>query len=106
VITRAAFREFPDREAALNEVIQGRAHAYVHEEFDVRLACAKRPDVLIGRFIPLTFEPIAWAIAPGDSHWLNWLNNVILAMQRDGRLDELRKKWLHDYYLDLVAQSR
>lgn len=104
MMTRAGFREFPDREAALNEVIQGRAHAYVHEEFDIRLACAKRPDVLIGRFTPLTFEPIAWAIAPGDGHWLNWLNNIILNWQRDGTLDELNKKWLQDYYLDIVAQ--
>jgi len=106
MLTRAGFREFPDREAALNEVIQGRAHAYVHEEFDIRLACAKRPDVLIGRFTPLTFEPIAWAIAPGDGHWLNWLNNIILNWQRDGTLDELNKKWLQDYYLDIVAQPR
>jgi len=106
VLPKAAFREFPDREAALNEVIQGRAHAYIHEEFDVRLACAKRPDLLIGRFTPLTFEPIAWAIAPGDGHWLNWLNNMILSMKRDGTLDELKKKWLQDYYLDIIAHTR
>ena len=106
LLPRASFREFPDRETALNEVIQLRAHAYLNEEFDVRMACAKRPDILIGRFTPLTYEPIAWAVRPGDTHWLNWLNNFIQISQRDGSLDELKKKWLQDYYLDIVPRSK
>jgi len=99
----AGYREFPTSGDALNEVIQGRAHAYVDDEFAVRLAAARRPDLLVGRFTPLTYEPVAWAMDPRDSHWLNWLNNFIRLIQRDGRLDDLKKKWFQDYYLDMGA---
>jgi polar amino acid transport system substrate-binding protein len=106
LIPKAGHREFPDRAAALKEVIEERAQGYVDEEFAVRLACAKRPDVLIGRFTPLTYEPVAWAVRPGDTHWLNWLDNFIRAIRRDGRLDALKKKWLRDYYLDIGDSAR
>jgi polar amino acid transport system substrate-binding protein len=58
---------------------------------------------LVGVFTPLTYEPIAWAIRPGDTHWLNWLDNFIRMMHKDGALENLRKKWMHDYYLDVVG---
>jgi polar amino acid transport system substrate-binding protein len=92
-IPLAACRELPDSRSALDEVIQGRAHAYVDEEFAVRMACAKYPDLLVGRFEQFTYEPIAWAIRPDDIHWLNWLNNFIDMMRHDGALDALQKKW-------------
>lgn len=97
----AAFREFKDKASAVHEVAEGRAHAYLDDEFIIRMACAKNPDKLIGRFKAITYEPIAWAVRPGDAHWLNWLNNFIRSIQQDGRLDALKKKWLRDYFLDL-----
>ncbi len=102
----AAFREFKDEPSALDEVIEGRAQAYVDDEFVIRLACAKHPDKLISRFQAVTYEPMAWAVRPGDAHWLNWLNNFIGIIQHDGRLNELKKKWLRDYFLDLGASSK
>ncbi|MEW6112486.1 MAG: transporter substrate-binding domain-containing protein [Thermodesulfobacteriota bacterium] len=89
----AACRELPDSRSALDEVVQGRAHAYVDEEFAVRMACARYPELLVGRFEPFTYEPIAWAIRPSDNHWLNWLNNFIDMMRHDGTLEALHKKW-------------
>lgn len=102
----AAIREFPDAKTALQEVLQGRANAYLDDEFTVREACAKHPDRLIGRFRPLTFEPVAWAIKPGDGHWLNWLNNVIRQAKEDGRVDAAEKKWFRDYFLDMSAPMK
>ncbi len=101
VLPRAGHRNFRDRAAAVQEVLQGRAHAMVDEEFFIRTAAARHSAALVSRFTPLTYEPVAWAVRPGDDHWLNWLNNFIGAMQRDGRLDRLKKKWLRDYFLDL-----
>ncbi|MFH0824714.1 MAG: transporter substrate-binding domain-containing protein [Pseudomonadota bacterium] len=105
-LPNVAYREFPDRLGALTEIIQGRATAYIDEEFSVRMACAKHPDKIMGYFNPLTYEPVAWAIRPGDPHWLNWLNNLILIAQKEGRLDDLRKKWMHDYFLDIVGRPQ
>lgn len=99
-----AVRMFKDKDIGIKEVIEGRAHAYVDEEFAVRMACAKHPGTLIGRFEALTYEPIAWAVRPNDLHWLNWLNNFIRSARRDSTLDKLKKKWLRDYFLDLGAR--
>lgn len=103
LVEHAAYREFPDRKSALEEVLSNRAQAYVDDEFAIRAACARYPDKLIGRFQPLTLERIAWAVAPGDYHWVNWLNNFIAELEGNGRLDELKRKWLRDYFLDRVG---
>jgi polar amino acid transport system substrate-binding protein len=100
-VPNAAYREFPDRAQALKEVLERRAHAYIDEEFSIRLACATHPKFLTSSFRALTYEPVAWAVRPGEIHWLNWLNNFIQKIKGDGRLEELKKKWMQDYFLDL-----
>jgi polar amino acid transport system substrate-binding protein len=100
LIPRASFRSFPEQAKAANEVAERRAHALVDDEFAVRRVCSERPGTLTSRFEPITYEMIAWAVHPRDVHFLNWLNNFITQIQGDGRLDELKKKWLHDYFLD------
>jgi polar amino acid transport system substrate-binding protein len=97
---KASFREFPDRASALKETLERRAHAYIDEEFAVRAACGARPHMLVSKYEPLTYELVAWAVHPAESHWLNWLNNFILIIHGNGRLDELRKKWFQDYFRD------
>ncbi len=105
LLPNTSFREFPDRKTAIAEIIEKRAQAYIDEEFAVRALCAGKSSVLASKFEPLTYELIAWAVKPGDVHWLNWLNNFILKIQGDGRLDDMKKKWLHDYFLDVRAPS-
>jgi polar amino acid transport system substrate-binding protein len=100
-VPNAAYREFPDRAQALKEVLERRAHAYIDEEFSIRLACATHPQFLTSTFKALTYEPVAWAVRPGDIHWLNWLNNLIQKIKGDGRLEEFKRKWMQDYFLDL-----
>ncbi len=104
-LPKAALREFPDVRNAVKEVVEGRAHAFIDDEFTIRLECARRPDALIGRFEPLTYETVAWALPPGDGHWLNWLNNFIRAAEHDGRLDGWKKRWFRDYYLDMISTT-
>jgi polar amino acid transport system substrate-binding protein len=102
---RAAYREFPDRTSALAEVLQGRAHAFVDEEVSIRLACATEPGSLVSSFNLLSREAVAWAVRPGDCHWLNWLNNFIRTMRRDGRIDSLKRKWLNNYFQEIRNRS-
>lgn len=106
LLPKASYREFPTRGRALTEVIEKRAHALVDDEFGIRQGVSAHPDTLTSPFKPLNYEPIAWAIKPGDSHWLNWLNNFIRAIKNDGRLDELKKKWLQDYFLDIHVRAK
>jgi polar amino acid transport system substrate-binding protein len=101
VLSLASYREFPSRKLAVTEVLEKRAHALIDEEFFIRYTSASQPESFVARFDPITYERIAWAVRPGETHWLNWLNNFIGMIQRDGRLDRLKKKWLHDYFLDI-----
>jgi len=103
LLPNASYREFPDRKRSIDEVLERRAHAFIDEEFSVRLACTAHSRSLTSRFKPITYEPISWAVRPRDLHWLNWLNNFIQQIRRDGRLDGLKKKWLRDYFLDISA---
>ncbi len=100
VIPKAAFREFPDRKTATAEIAEKRSQAYIDEEFAIKLLCANKPNVFFSRFEPLNYEFIAWGVRPGAVHWLNWLNNFIIKIQGDGRLDSLKKRWLHDSFLE------
>lgn len=101
IFPKASYREFPIPQAAIEEVLTGRCKAYIDQEFIIRMNCAKQADKVASSFERLTYEPIAFAVRPGETHWLNWLNNFIRQIQHDGSLERLRKKWLHDYYLDL-----
>ncbi len=100
---KASYRSFPTKERAAEEVMQGRAHVLIDREFAVRELCARHPDALTSGLEPLTYEPIAWAVQPDEYHWLNWLNNFLCMLRHDGTLDELKKKWLRDYYLDMSS---
>lgn len=106
LLPNASYREFPDRKRAVDEVLERRAHAFIDEEFSVRLACAMHPQDLVSRFKPITYEPVSWAVRPGDLHWLNWLNNFIRQIHGDGRLESLKKKWLQDYFLDYSRPAK
>jgi len=101
LMPNVSHREFPDRKLALAEVLEKRAHAFIDDEFSIRLACAGNAEALASPLKPLTFEPIAWAVRPGDCHWLNWLDNFIRKINGDGQLDNLKKKWFQDYFLDM-----
>ncbi len=103
---RASYREFPNRKQALKEVLEKRAHAFIDSEFSIRMAAATHSESLSANFKPLTYEPIAWAVSPGDTHWLNWLNNFIRAIRKDGTLDKTKKKWFQDYYLDIHSSPK
>jgi len=106
LLPNASYREFPDRKSCIDEVLEQRAHAFIDEEFSVRLACATHPRAFTSRFKSITYEPISWAVRPGDLHLLNWLNNFIRQVHGDGRLDGLKKKWLQDYFLDMRTPAR
>lgn len=104
VLPRAAYREFSNSKLAVAEVLEKRAHAVIDDEFAIRAAAAAHPNALMPRLTPITYERVAWAVRPGETHWLNWLDNFIHMMQRDGRLDRLKKKWLHDFFVGPAAR--
>ena len=94
VMPRADLRQFDDESKAVQELVNGRAHAMVASAPLPAFQAAKYPDRL---FLPLegtfTREPIAFAVRKGDVDTLNFFNSWIRMVQAEGWLQERKHYW-------------
>lgn len=90
----AQLRQFDEESQAVQELLNGRAHAFVSEEPLPAFQAVKNPDKL---FLPLkeafARSPIGLAVRKGDVDTLNFLNNWIRLVQEEGWLEERRHYW-------------
>lgn len=92
---KASLRMFDDEAQALQEVLNGRAHAMVASAPFPEQQAIRHSDKL---YLPLkgetfTKEPIGFAIRKGDTDFLNFLNNWVLVTQSEGWLAERYDYW-------------
>ncbi|GAB6113543.1 transporter substrate-binding domain-containing protein [Desulfomicrobium salsuginis] len=92
---RATVRMFDDEAQALQEVLNGRAHAMVASAPFPEQQAIRNKDKL---YLPLagdtfTKEPIGFAVRKGDADFLNFLNNWILVAESEGWLAERYNYW-------------
>jgi polar amino acid transport system substrate-binding protein len=45
---------------------------------------------------PLSYEPIGIAIPPNDLLLLNWLQNLLATIEKDGTLEMMVDRWFKD----------
>ncbi len=90
----ATLRLFDDESQAIQEVLNGRAHAFVTSKPTPAFLALKYPEKL---FLPLkdtfTREPIGFAIRKGDVDFLNFLDSWIRVVDAEGWLAEKRQYW-------------
>ncbi len=84
---------FEDEQVAIQEVIQGKADAFVYDHPMCAVNNAKYPGKFIFLDEPFTYEPLGWAIRKGDPDFLNWLNNFLRQIKGDGTYDDIYNKW-------------
>ena len=94
-IPLATVRMFDDEAQALQEVLNGRAHAMVASAPFPEQQAIRHSDKL---YLPLqgdtfTKEPIGFAIRKSDIDFLNFLNNWILVAESEGWLTERYDYW-------------
>jgi len=93
-IPKAQLRLFDDESQGMQELLNGRASAYVSEEPMPAFQALKHPDRL---FLPLkesfAREPIGLAVRKGDVDTLNFLNSWIRSIHADGWLEERKHYW-------------
>jgi len=81
----AKLRQFDDESQAVQEILNGKAHAFVSSAPLPAFQALKYPEKL---FLPLqgnfTKEPIAFAIRKGDFDSYNFLNNWITVVTAEG----------------------
>ncbi len=92
---RAVVRMFDDEAQALQEVLNGRAHAMVASAPFPEQQAIRNTDKL---YLPLkgetfTKEPIGFAVRKGDHDFLNFLNNWVLVAGSEGWLAERYDYW-------------
>ncbi|HCK80098.1 MAG TPA: amino acid ABC transporter substrate-binding protein, partial [Candidatus Competibacteraceae bacterium] len=85
---------FDEDALALQEVLNGKAHAFVASAPTPAFEALKHPDKL---FLPIP-EPFVqgaegFALRKGDPDALNFFNNWILSRQQDGWLKERHDYW-------------
>ena len=91
---KAQLRMFNDESQAVQEVINGKAHAMVSSAPLPAFQALKYPEKL---FLPLkgtfTKEPIGFAVRKGDFDTLNFFNNWIIFVTSEGWLSERKHYW-------------
>ena len=91
---KAELRMFDDESQAVQEVINGKAHAMVSSAPLPAFQALKYPERL---FLPLkgtfTKEPIGFAVHKGDFDTLNFFNNWIIFVTSEGWLSERKHYW-------------
>lgn len=91
---KARLRQFDDESQALQEVLNGRAHAMVASAPLPAFQAVKYPEKL---FVPLketfTREPIAFALRKGDFDSMNFVNGWITVVEAEGWLRERKHYW-------------
>jgi ABC-type amino acid transport substrate-binding protein len=82
------------------EVANGRADAILTDELNIRMFKSRNPKAPVDFLEPeRTMRPtgFAYAIKPGDYHFLNFLNTWISSLLSGGMAAEKRKEWLEDF---------
>ena len=91
---KAQLRMFDDESQAVQEVINGKAHAMVSSAPLPAFQALKYPEKL---FLPIkgtfTKEPIGFAVRKGDFDTLNFFNNWIIFVTSEGWLMERKHYW-------------
>ena len=95
LIPKCIYKSFKTENEAVLEVINGNADAFVYDlPFCVVVMVMQGKDKLIFLDKPFTYEPLAWAIRKGDPDFLNWLNNFLRQIKKDGRYERIYNKWI------------
>ncbi len=90
----AKIRTFDTEADAVQELLNGKADAFIYDKPYNEIFMAKRG----GKGIvfwdkDLTFEPLGWAVRKGDPDFLNWLDNFLNQIKHDGTYNEIYNKW-------------
>ena len=91
---KASLRMFNDEAPAVEEVLSGRAHAFVSSAPLPAMETLKHGDKLVQKFeTGLSMQPIAFAVPKGDFDTLNVFDSWIRLVEEEGWLQERRDYW-------------
>ncbi|MEF3255008.1 MAG: transporter substrate-binding domain-containing protein [Deferribacterales bacterium] len=94
VFPKATIKMFDDEAQAIQELLNGRATAFVSSApLPVFLAIEHKDKLYLPVKETFTKEPIGFAVRKGDQSFLNFLNSWITIVSSEGWLDKRKRYW-------------
>lgn len=88
---------------AVLQVANGKADAFVYDLPFNALYSSQNAEKVVHLDTSFTYEPLGWAIRQGNPDFMNFLNNYLAQIKKDGTYDRIYSKWLEsDSWLDTV----
>ncbi|QCT94389.1 transporter substrate-binding domain-containing protein [Caminibacter mediatlanticus TB-2] len=93
----ATIKTFDSESAAVQEVLNNRADAFIYDKpYNELFMAGKGKGKLIFLKQDLTYEPLGFAVNHGDPDFLNWLNNFLRQIKHDGTYEKFYNKWFRN----------
>ena len=90
----ATIKEFAGGGPAVAQAVSaGRADAGINDEASAKGYMIEYPEFKILQGAP-DRGPLSFATRPDETHMLAWMNNYIMLIEADGRLDKLKDYWM------------
>jgi polar amino acid transport system substrate-binding protein len=97
MIPRATYMPANTEMEGAMRVLEGTADAFVYDFPFNAVFKAMHPSAgIVFLDKPFTEEPIAWAIRKDDPDFLNWLNQFLKDIKKDGRFEKMYNKWFEN----------
>ena len=86
-----------DYDEGVKLVLEGKVNAMVADFPLCAVSLLRYPNAgLSSLFTRLTYEPLGIALPAGDPLLINWVDNLMSALDGSGRLELLQKRWIED----------
>lgn len=97
LIPNASYKAYQTEQDAAMEVVSGRIDAFVYDlPYNVIFSGSKGKGKVHFLKESFTHEPLGIAVRQNDPNILNWVNNFLNQIKKDGRYDKLHAKWFED----------
>ncbi|SBT18458.1 ABC transporter glutamine-binding protein GlnH precursor [Marinomonas gallaica] len=88
---------------AVLQVANGKADAFVYDLPYNALYASQHQDNVVHLDQSFTYEPLGWAIRQNDPNFINFLNNYLVQIKKDGSYDRIYDKWFKsDAWVDNI----
>lgn len=94
LIAKAQYHGFDNEQEAVMDVVNGKADAFIYDApYNVVAVNKAGAGKLLYLEEPFTYEPLAFGLKKGDYDSINWINNWLHQIQKDGTYDRIHAKW-------------
>lgn len=97
LIPQAKLTTTKSMDEAVNLVIEGKVDALIADYHTCAVSAFRyRGKGLAAGKARFTYEPLGIALPEGDPLLINWVENILMALEGSGDLDRLKTKWFED----------